>query len=167
MTKKQYATLFKERVEALRESERKMIYLGTEPPTAEFLGHVFVDIYKEIKAKRNDDTIKRIFRECRLDLDNPFHWVYALRLFCDLHYGRKQTTEWKRTPQFMATLQQDRAEILKKIPGATQLKQAERMIAAFPERYGRYEDANSLRRLFAHKVRTGRKSTKKPDLTTL
>src|ERR1700704_4177457 len=91
MPRKAYAQLFDERTKALRENRNKMIYWGRELPTAIFLGHVFVDLYKEIEAKSNKDSIKRLFRECQLDLDNPFHWVYALRLFCDLHYSRKQT----------------------------------------------------------------------------
>jgi hypothetical protein len=161
MPRKPYAQLFDEGKKALAENRGKKIHVRREPPSATILGHVFVDLYEELKAKPRNDTVKRLFRECELDLDNPFHWIYALRLFCDLHYHRKQTEEWKRTPKFIATIQQDRATVLKKIPGASQIKQAERMIADFPERYGNYDNANSLRRLFSHKTKPKRSKSKK------
>jgi len=158
MPRKLYSTLFAERVKALRENKGKLLYFGRGTPPPEFLGRVFTDMYEEVRRSSRADTIKRIFSDCDLELNNPFHWAYALRLFCDLHYLRSQSRKTTRS-KFLEMLKRDRADVLTKYPHATQHEQARQLRAKFPDRYGEFKNENSLRRLFTQKP--PRKPTKK------
>jgi hypothetical protein len=137
MTRKPYADLIKERVGALSESKDVMLYWGEGRPSTSTLGHVFEHVYMKIEAKRKN-PIMRAFRDCDLDLDNPFHWADLLRVLCDLHFApRKNPGKRKRTPEFFRALRHDRTSVVKKHGRVGQSAQARLLASEFPERYGK------------------------------
>jgi hypothetical protein len=151
VSRKQYFQLIKKRVDALREDRKKMHRIGSSPPTIAELGDVFAHVYTTIESEPNS-PVRHAFRECKLKLDNPFHWADLLRALCDLNFSSKQSANPKRTSVFLAQLRRDRVHVLKKDSSASQTKQAQMMKAEFPDQYGGYKIA-SIRRLFSVKAK--------------
>jgi hypothetical protein len=136
-----------------------MLYWGKGTPDISTLGDVFLHVCDMIES--DDGSIVDAFEACDLDLDNPFHWGYLLRILCDLHFSSRKKSKLKLTNAFIERLQQDRVDILKKRPDANQMEQATLLIKQLPDRYADYKNANSLRRIFPKEQRKRRTGSKK------
>jgi hypothetical protein len=143
MTRKPYAQLVKERVAMLSASEEKMLRWGKSPPGIEELGDVFQHVYQGIESE--DSPIMRAFRDCDLDIDNPFHWADLLKVLCDLHFADKKKPKPRvRTTEFFAVLKKDRASLRRQgviKPSA----QAAKLLSGFDGRYSLFKSKTLLR----------------------
>lgn len=149
MSRKRYQKRLNENVHAFQTAGKKMVRVGGGAPSREELGEVFEHICSLIE-KDDGGPIARAFDEYELDLANPFHWAHLLEILCDLHFNKKPRKR-KLDDTFYRQLAEDRALVKGSHPQFTQVEQAAHLRRKFPERYGGYKSAESLRRIFSAK----------------
>jgi hypothetical protein len=150
MSRKRYQKRLNENVHAFQTAGKKMVRFGAGPPSREELGEVFEHVYSGIESD-SAGPIARAFNEYELDLANPFHWAHLLEILCDLHFNKKPRKR-KLDEAFHRQLATDRALVKQNQPEFTQLEQAAYLRRKFPQRYGDYKSAESLRRVFSAKT---------------